>query len=116
MFLMILIDIIILVGIGIPIFLLHRRWHGWVGREPANDRPVPGRRRFGLRSWAARSFVLDKPVAHVKEQIDGLPEMLYPEAAAMIGIPRAHQQLHGVGPSDRQAGLRNRDPDRVAHT
>ena len=32
------------------------------------------------------SFVLDKPVAHVKEQIDGLPEMLYPEAAAMIAI------------------------------
>lgn len=86
MFLMILIDIIILVGIGIPIFLLDRKWQGWVGRQPANDRPFPGRRRFGLRSWATRSFVLDKPVKHVKELIDGLPEMSYAEAAAMIGV------------------------------
>ncbi len=84
MFLMILIDIIILVAVGIPIFLLYRRWHAWVEREPASDRPFQGRRRFGLRSWAARSFVLDKPVAHVKEMIDSLPEMSYAEAAAMI--------------------------------
>lgn len=84
MFLMILIDIVILTAIGIPIFLVYRRWHGWVEREPANDRPFSGRRRFGLRSWAARSFVLDKPVEHVREAIDRLPEMSYPEAAAIV--------------------------------
>jgi hypothetical protein len=30
--------------------------------------------------------VLDKPVAHVKEMLDGLPEMSYEEAAAMIEV------------------------------
>ncbi len=85
MFLMILIDILILLAVGVPIALLHRKWRAWVDREPQYAWPFDRPRRFGLRSWAARSFVLDKPVERVKELIDGLPEMDYAEAAAMVG-------------------------------
>ncbi len=84
MFLMILIDILILLAVGVPIALLHRKWREWVDREPQNIWPFDGTRRFGLRSWAARSFVIDKPIAHVKELIDGFPEINYAEAAAMV--------------------------------
>lgn len=83
MLLMILIDIVILLAVGIPILVLYRKWHAWAERD-RTARLLQGRRRFGFRSWAARSFVIDAPIERVKEAIDGLPEMSYAEAAAMI--------------------------------
>ncbi len=81
---LILIDIIILAAIGLPIALLCRRWQAWINRGPRTLRPFRAARRFGLRSWAARSFVLDTPPERVKERIDDLPEMSYADAAALI--------------------------------
>lgn len=84
MFLMILIDIVILLVVGIPILVLYRKWQAWVERDQRLIRPFDRQKRFGLRSWATRSFVLEAPIEHVKELIDGLPEMSYADAAAII--------------------------------
>lgn len=86
MLLTILIDILILLAVGVPILVLYRRWHAWVERDPHHVRPVRGTKRFGFRSWAARGFVLDTPIEHVKKLIDGLPEMQYAEAAAIVSV------------------------------
>ena len=83
---MVAVDIIILLAVGVPIAVLHRKWRAWVDRQSANLRPFREKRRFGLRSWAARSFVLEKPVEHVREMIDDLSEMSYAEAAAMVQV------------------------------
>lgn len=70
-----LIDILLILGLGVPVFVFRRKWDSWADRTSHQRKPFKGRRRFGLRSWAARSFILDTPREEVVCRINTLTEM-----------------------------------------
>jgi len=92
----VLADIALLLGVGAPIFLVYRRWKRWVDRLSDYAESFEKPRRFGFRSWAARSFVLDITAEQIKQQLDSLTELTLEEATSIVA---------SRGPSKaRQAG------------
>lgn len=77
-----IIEIIVLLALGVPIFLACRRWAEWVDRLSDRLWPFEKPKRFGRRSWAARSFVLEASAEDVVRRIDGLTEMACDSAAS----------------------------------
>lgn len=69
-----LVDVILVLAVGLPIFLACRRWAEWVDRLSDRLQPFERPRRFGRRSWAARSFVLKTPADEVVRSVDTLTE------------------------------------------
>jgi len=72
-------DIALLLIIGVPILLIYRSWARWVDRLADRLWPFEKPRRFGLRSWAARTFVLNTPADEVRRRLNELTEMEWSE-------------------------------------
>ncbi|MCL6519618.1 MAG: hypothetical protein K6T99_07260 [Armatimonadetes bacterium] len=68
-------EIGLLILLGIPAVLVYKRWVRWVDRLSPYQRPFEHSRRFGVRSWAARAFVVTSSPIAVKERINALGEI-----------------------------------------
>ena len=75
-----LIDIILLAAFGVPVYLACRKWTEWTSRLSDMVQPFEKPRRFGRRSWAARSFVLDAPADKIRQDLNALTEMEWTSA------------------------------------
>ena len=70
----IILNILLAVVIGVPIFRALRLWEEWVKQSSMLVRPFTWTKRFGWRSWASRGFVLNTSPEDVVAKINLLPE------------------------------------------
>ena len=84
-------DIALLLIVGVPVLLIYRSWARWVDRLADRLWPFEKPRRFGLRSWAARSFVLNTPAEEVRRRLNELTEMEWSETG--LGSSKAREVI-----------------------
>lgn len=87
----------------ITVWLVYQRWDRWVGRLSPFVWPFRRRKRFGLRSWATRAFLLNTSADEIRRHLDLLPEisaesLMYQRAA---DDPSGISALFGMFPGRR---------------
>lgn len=73
-----ILNAIIALSVGVQVSLAYRKWTQWVDRMSTRVCVFDKPRRFGWRSWIARSFILDTPIAEVIRRINQLTEQEWP--------------------------------------
>jgi hypothetical protein len=102
-----LLDILILCCIGIPLFLAYRKWKQWVHQLSTYLVSFKSRKRFGWRSWVARSFLLDASTTEVVRGIDRLTQQDWFSALTELSVrnPYLAAMLPFVGRSEIPTGI-----------
>jgi len=78
MLIFLILNAVIALSVGVQVCLAYRKWSQWIDRISTRASVFDKPRRFGWRSWIARSFILDTPTAEVVKRINELTEQEWP--------------------------------------